>query len=160
MEKTILIPTDFSIESLSLFKKRMQANDTAQYRVIFFHCIHRSDSIMELLFYSEARVIQSLVTKDFTEACTILKNKYGSRIVSDRIAIFTGTTQSAFQNFLEGNRVDEILAPKEYTFKRTSKHSFDPMPFIRNSGFTVTEFSWKQYQNLPEKNQLAELFAL
>jgi hypothetical protein len=160
MEKTILIPTDFSIESLSLFKKRMQATDTARYTVIFFHCIHRSDSIMELLFYSESKLVQSLVTKDFMEACTILKNKYGSSIISDRIAIFTGTTQSAFQNFLEGNRVDEILAPKEYAFKKTSKQSFDPMPFIRNSGFTITEFSWKQYENTPGKNQLAELFAL
>lgn len=160
MEKTILIPTDFTIESLHLVKQLMQADDTSRYKILFLHGIFRSDSITDLLFYSESKVIRSLVTKDFSEACTILKNKYGSRIVSDRIVLFSGTTQSAFQNFLEANSVDEIRVPKTYTFKNTGKQSFDPMSYIRNSGFPIIEVAWKQYENVPEKNLLAELFSL
>ncbi|HPM31902.1 MAG TPA: universal stress protein [Chryseolinea sp.] len=160
MQKTILIPTDFSIESLNLLKKAMQKYETSQFHVIFLHCLHSTDSIMDLLFSADEKLIESIVTHDFKEACKILKNKYGERIVTDRIEVFSGITQSAFQNFLEGNAIDEIFVPSEYTFKRTSKRSFDPVPFIRRSGLDITEVSWSQAENAPEKNQLAALFSM
>jgi hypothetical protein len=137
----------------------MQTDDSLRYTVIFLHCVRGSDSILDLLFYSEASVIQSLVNKDFNEACTILKNKFSSRIVEDRIVVFKGSTQLAFRNFLEANHVDEILVPSEYRFKAVHKKSFDPTPFILKSGLTITEVSWNSVQNAPEKNQLAELFS-
>lgn len=154
--KTVLIPTDFTIESLNLFKKFIQ-KENGSVRVVFFHCVAPADSIVELLFYSEERALNSVINNDFTQAWSILKNKYNSRVVTDKITIFNGNTQGAFGNFLFSNKIDEILIPGNYQLKRTSPRSFDPKSFIRNSGIPVNEISWPTL-NVPEKSQLAELF--
>lgn len=158
MKKTILIPTDFSIESLNLFKEAAQSVEIGSVNIIFLHCVHLSDSIFELLFFSKKDLIDSLINPDFNDACKIIRNKYSSHINSALVEIFSGLTQTAFQNFLEGHRVDEIYVPKNYTLKLTDKRSFDPMPFIQKATVPVTEVYWKHNGDVPEKNLLAELF--
>ncbi|MBL7856825.1 MAG: hypothetical protein JNM57_03985 [Cyclobacteriaceae bacterium] len=159
MKRTILIPTDFSIESLKLFIEAAESVQIGSVNIILLHCAQLSDSIVDLLFFSKKDMIESLVTPVFNDACKIIRSKYASKINSARIEVFTGHTQAAFQNFLEGNRVDEILIPKNYSLQ-LNKESFDPIPFIRKSTIPITEIHWKQTGNIPEKNQLAELFLI
>lgn len=157
MKRTILIPTDFSIDSLKFLVEAVQSVQTGSINVVFLHCAYLPNSILDLLFYSKREIIKSLVTPTFEDACKVIRSKYESKINSTRIEIFTGHTQAAFENFLEGNRIDEIFVPKNYILK-TSKNSFDPMPFIQRTGLPITQVTWKQGGDIPEKNQLAELF--
>lgn len=158
MKTTILIPTDFTIESLNLFKKAAQSTENESVNIVFLHCIYLSDSITELLFFSKKTIIKSLVNPDFQDACKIICNKYASRINSTRIEIFSGTTQNAFNQFLEGNLIDEILIPENYTLRLVNTRSFDPMPFIQRARVPVNTVTWPNTTDIPEKNQLAELF--
>lgn len=158
MKKTILIPTDFSIESLRLLRAAIQAVGNESINVVFLHCVYPSDSIMDLIFFSKNSLVESLTNNDFKEACKIISNKHPSAIHSIRTEIFSGTSQTAFQNFLEGNKIDEVLIPKNYTLQKTSKNSFDPLSFIRKCKLPTIEVSWQHAESLPEKNQLAELF--
>ncbi len=158
MKTTILIPTDFTIESLNLFKKAAQSVESESVNIVFLHCVHLSDSITELLFFSKKELIKSLVNPDFQDACKIICNKYASRINSTRIEIFNGTTQSAFNNFIEGNMIDEIITPENYSLQLVNKRSFDPMPFIQHASVPVKTVAWPNTAGVPEKNQLAELF--
>jgi hypothetical protein len=160
MKKTVLIPTDFSIESLNLVKYAAQAAVSEPVNVLLVHGVRQSDSIMDLLFFSRNKTILKLQNADFDEACKVLRNKYDSRINSFRIEIFSGFTQSAFQKFLEAHRVNEILIPKSYILKLTSDRSFDLLPFIKTSPCEVTEVAWRPFENAPEKNLLAEVFLL
>jgi len=160
MKKTVLIPTDFSIESLNLVKYAAQQAVNESVNVLLVHGLRLSDSIMDLLFFSRNKTILKLQNADFDEACKVLRNKYDSQINSFRIEIFSGFTQSAFQKFLEAHRVNEILIPKSYTFKRTADKSFDLLPFIKSSQYEATEVAWKPFENVPEKNLLAEVFLL
>lgn len=157
MKRTILIPTDFSIESVKYLIEAVQLEETGSINVVFLHCAHLSDSIFDLLFFSKRKMKNALITPAFQDACKIIRNRYASKINSMRVEIFNGFTQSAFQKFLEGNRVDEIFIPNNYTLK-LEKNSFDPIPFIRKAPVRVTEISRKRMDNVPEKNQLAELF--
>jgi len=157
MKRTILIPTDFSIESLKSFVEAAQSVQIGSINVVFLHCAHLPNSILDLLFYSKNEIIKSLITPTFENACKVIRSKYESKINSTRIEIFTGRTQAAFENFLEGNRIDEIFVPVNYTLKPV-KNSFDPMPFIQRTELPITQVVWKQGGNIPEKNQLAELF--
>ena len=159
MMRTILIPTDFSIESLNLFKVAAQSGITERVHIIFFHCVSLSTSIVDLLFLSQRKMNESLINENFSNGCTIIRNKFPSSISTDRIEFFSGITQSSFQNFLEGNGVTEIFIPKNYTLKKTSHRSFDPMPFIRQSNLLKQEIYWKNADRIPEKNMLAELFS-
>ncbi|HCZ35880.1 MAG TPA: hypothetical protein DHV26_08130 [Cytophagales bacterium] len=156
MKRTILIPTDFSIESLNLFKyAAQQAQEPLN--IVLVHGQHLSDSIFDLLFRTRKDSVSKLSNPDFEDACRILRNKYASRINSFRIEIFSGVTQSAFQNFLEGNRITEILIPKTYKLQVSGK-SFDVLPYLRASSLAPQEVEWKPIENAPERNQLAEIF--
>lgn len=160
MKKTILIPTDFSIESLKLLKEAIHSVEIGSINIVFLHCIHLSDSIFDLLFFSKKELIESLMSKNFNDACKIIRNRYTSKINSARVEIFTGTTQQAFNNFLEGNQVNEIIVPKNHTFKLINSKSFNPDTYIRNAGLPLTEVEWKTSDTIPEKNSLAEIFLL
>jgi hypothetical protein len=158
MKTTILIPTDFTIESLNLFKKAAQLVESESVNIVFLHCIYLSDSITELLFFSKKELIKSLVNPDFQDGCKIICNKYASRINSTRIEIFCGASQNAFNHFLEGNLIDEIIVPENYSLRLVHKRSFDPMPFIQHASVPVKTVTWPNTAGAPEKNHLAELF--
>jgi hypothetical protein len=156
--KTILIPTDFSIESLNLFKVAAQSANERKTDIILFHCIDLGDSIIDLLFFSREDLINSLVKKEFKEACTIVKNRYHSAINEVKLEFFNGTTHAAFNHFLDANKITEIMIPKEYKLRDCDKRSFDPIPYILKSSLPITEVSWVPSKDRPEKDQLAELF--
>jgi hypothetical protein len=157
MTKIILIPTDFTMESLNLFKYVMETTPV-DVHVIFLHCMAPSDSILDLLFTNPGDLAESLITRDFKEAISIIKNRYGSHRSTQVVEVFNGRTHAAFINFLDGNRIDEIVVPKEYRFIKTHSGSIDPMSFIKDLTRSVVEVSWTGSKSLPEKNQLAELF--
>lgn len=157
MQKTVLIPTDFTIESLNLFKYVVQtAEDDCH--VVFVHCLSPSESMIDLLFVGNDTLIGRMAGRDFKEACAILRNRSDAHRITDTIELFKGKTISAFQNFLDGFGIDEIVAPLSYRFQRPSNRSIDPVPFIRESQRPVIEVDWPDSSSLPEKNQLAELF--
>lgn len=160
MQRTILIPTDFTIESLNLVKHALHAEDAQKLDIILVHGLHLTDSIFDLLFFSRTKNVEKLVNADFEAACTILKNKFATRINSLRCQLFSGFTQSAFINFLEGNRVDQIYIPQTYILQATASNSFDLMPYIKASAVAVAEVHWEPLPHMPEKNLLAELFLL
>ncbi|MCU0368141.1 MAG: hypothetical protein MUF39_04850 [Cyclobacteriaceae bacterium] len=158
MKKAILIPTDFTIESLKFVVEAAEsAQSNIRINIVFLHCERLQDAIVDLLFYSKRELIDSLKTPDFTNACQVILNKYPSTIHSMRFEIFTGHNQRAFENFLVGNRIDEILVPKNYALQ-FGKNSFDPLPFIQRVQLPVKEVAWELSGDLTEKNQFAELF--
>jgi len=159
MNRTILIPTDFSIESLNLFKAAAQSAITERVNIVFFHAVYSPNSMVDLLFRSQQKRNELLITENFRNGCTIILNKFASSISSNRIEFFSGNTQTAFQNFLEGNRITEIFIPKNYTLRKTSALSFNPIPFINECNLPKHEVAWHRDSTTPEKNLLAELFS-
>lgn len=157
MKKTILIPTDFTMESLNLYKHVMQTTNV-DVHVVFLHCVTPSDSIIDMLFTSPDDIAESLVTRDFKEAISIIKNRYGTHKSTEVVQVFKGRTRAAFRNFVDGNQIDEIVIPKDYKFAKVHSRSIDPMSFIKDVTRSRVEVSWSGPKNVPEKNQLAELF--
>jgi len=159
MKKTILIPTDFTIESLNVVKSFLsKSNKESTYDIILLHSVHLNDSITDLLFFSRIDTINSLTNRQFNDACDIIKNKYASQINSIRKDIFTGINQASFNNYIEANRVDEAFIPANYKLNLSSKKSFDILPFIKQSDLHVDEIDWKVDSKMPEKGKLAEIF--
>lgn len=158
MKKSILIPTDFSIESLNFVVEAAEsAHSDSRINIVFLHCERLQDAIVDLLFYSKRELVDSLKTPAFANACQLILNKYPSVIHSMRFEIFTGHNQRAFENFLVGNRIDEILVPKNHALQ-FGKSSFDPLPFIQRVQLPVTEVAWELSGDVTEKNQVVELF--
>lgn len=159
MRKTIAIPTDFSVESLNVLKTLLSQNgDTYRYDVILLHGTQLTDSITELIFMSKAKLAEKLSNAAFEEACTVIRNKFSSQINSIRKDFFTGFTQAAFDNYLEGNKVTDIYVSKNRNATLTDKKSFDILPYAYQSPVTVHEVDFKVESMLPEKGKVAEVF--
>jgi hypothetical protein len=126
--------------------------------VLLVHGVYMPDSIVDLLFFSKPRLIETMVSRDFNDACRIIHHKYYSQINAIQIELFTGFTQSAFQGFIEGFGVERAFVPKSHQMKPGSSRSFDVMPFIRRSGIAMTEVAWAPMKDSPGKDLLAELF--
>lgn len=160
MKKTILVPTDFSIESLHVVKSLLsKAHEDEVFDIILLNGVHLSDSITELLFFSRTSLIQSMSNRHFDEACMVIKNKFSSQINSMRKDIFTGTTQAAFNNYVEANKIDMAYISTNYELQMTSKKSFDVLPYIKKSALLIDQVDWKLDTKIPEKGKLAAIFA-
>lgn len=134
MIKTILIPTDFTAKSLGILKKFLDNSyDGTSYRVILLHGMNLGDSISELMFLNRSEVLKELTNKDFENTIQLIKAEYQEKVYSIHKEIFSGFNQNAFNNFLEGNQVDEILVPDQFSYEYTDKKSFNIMPFIDNA---------------------------
>ncbi len=161
MRKNILIPTDFTVESLHVVKSFLQqAKADSRYNIILLFGVHLNDSITDLLFFSKSRMIDNLSDENFNDACDIIKNKYASQLNVIRKDIFTGGGQAAFDHYLEANRIDEAYIPGNYSLSLKKKGSFDTIPFIKASHLNIKEINWKKSEALPEKGKLAEVFLM
>lgn len=159
MIKNILIPTDFTVESLNLVKSFLkQKKSDFVCNIILLHGTTLSDSITDLLFFSKSRAIESLSNKAFEEACDIIRNKYDSQINIVKKDIFTGKNQAAFDHYIAANKIDEAYIPSDYTSGRTDGKSFDLIPYIKKSSLHVKEVKWRNTEAVPEKGKLAEVF--
>jgi DNA polymerase elongation subunit (family B) len=140
MAKTILIPTDFTVRSLNLVKIALQKNYQSQekLRIILVHGIMAPTSITELLFYSKAKELEELENAEFQASCKLLLGKFDEKIERMTIDLFSGFNQSAFENYLDANRVDEAYIPANYKLKLTSRSSFDLIPFFSKSKLPLT----------------------
>ncbi|CAN5471338.1 hypothetical protein BH23BAC1_BH23BAC1_20560 [soil metagenome] len=159
MTKTILIPTDFTIESLNIVKSALSKNDGEHlYNIIFLHGRYLSTSITERLFFSKKELLESLSNPEFEDAFNIIRNKYYSQINSILQDIFSGFNQAAFNNYLEGNGIDEAYIPADHKLNIQSKKSFDIIPLLLNSDLIVHEIKRSKKVAIPEKGRLAEVF--
>lgn len=161
MAKTLLIPTDFTVKSLNLLKIALQknANSEEKLRIILVHGLWMSSSITEMLFLSKKKLLEKLETPDFSASCKMLMGKYEHIIDQLSIDLFSGRNQGAFQNYLEGNKVDEAYLSPSYKFNLKNSSSFDLSPFLRKSEISVKEVNWETTSNTESSTQ-DELSAL
>lgn len=158
MKKTILIPTDFTVNSLNILKTILIQNEAKQtYNVILLHGMSLSDSIRDLLFFSKSKQIDSLTNPEFEEAYEVIRNKFENQISSLRIDLFTGYNLSAFNNYLEGNKVEQIFISDKKPVL-TNKNSFDLSRFIEKCQVEVTKVDFGANAIVPEKGKIAEVF--
>lgn len=158
MATKILIPTDFHVESLNTLKLAMNHIETYEVDVVLLYAEDLGSSITELLFYNPKKVVESLRSKEFEEALSILKNRFESRINSISYEIFHGFRVKLLEDFMESKNIDSIYLPKTYRLQMPKK-GFDPMPLIKKSKLSYTELDWEAGINTSEEFQLSSLFS-
>ncbi len=159
MNKRIIIPTDFTVESLNIVKLMLnEEKDKNKLDIILLHGISLTESITDLLYFSKANTVRSLSNASFDEGCAIIKNKYESRINSIRVDLFFGTNQNAFNNYVEGLRVEKAFLPIKYKFQFSNDKSFNLFDFIYNSPLEINKFDWISEHGISPKGELSNVF--
>jgi hypothetical protein len=158
MSKTILIPTDFSVGSLSALKHTLAETGPDGVNVVLMHARLLSTSITDLLFHSPHKALAEQLRPEFNDALAILRNRFEGRVHGVKLALFHGRTVSAFRQFAQSHSVDEVHVPRGHAL-RLEGAAFDPMPLIRRSGLPVVEVVAAAPEMVHEVDHLQLLFA-
>ena len=128
----ILIPTDFSENSLNQLDTFIQNYKEEGFECVLMFSDFLEDPIPELLFYNQTKYLDKKMPKNFKTMFEELEVKYSTKC---RISIvpFHGFTTNAFKNFLEGNNIYNCFVPKNLEYKM----GINPNKFITNSKLTT-----------------------
>lgn len=161
MTKTILIATDYSLESLNILKKVLKEKDATedqnQYNILLVSGYDMGDSIRDLLFNTKSTIFSKIKPQEFNDAYGIIKNKYPHLINKIICDIFTGSFQRTFNNYVKAENIEEAYYSS--SIKSKGKGKFDLIPYIKKCKELASyEISLEVRNRLPEKGRLAEIF--
>lgn len=131
--KNILIPTDFSLTSISLIKNALNHYDDKRLNVVLVHGYNLTDSITDLLFFSKTREIDAMMSSDFKDGLMILKNHFASRINRIDVELYTGFTKNAFKKMIKARGVTDAFIFQNYQAQKANRNSFDITPLLQKS---------------------------
>ena len=147
--KTVLVPTDFSLESAKIVDALVQ-NESESLKIIFLHAFKLSDSITDMLMLSRRSRDYQNVSDEFYVQLDHYKSKYAARVNTIGIEYFYGSTVAAFKNFIEAQEATCIAYPEDYDFKPINRFSINPKLLTERSGCEVIELSIANIH--PEEN--------
>ncbi|AZB24059.1 hypothetical protein EG339_05225 [Chryseobacterium bernardetii] len=161
MAKTILIATDYSLESLNILKKVLREKDASedqnQYNILLVSGYDSGDSIRDLLFNTKTTVFNKIRPAEFCDGYEIIKNKYPHLVNKIICDIFTGSFQRTFNQYVEANNIEE--AYYSTTIKSKGKGKFDLVPYIKKcKALHSDEITLEIKEKFPERGRLAEIF--
>ena len=161
MTKTILIATDYSLESLNILKKVLKEKDASedqnQYNILLVSVYDMGDSIRDLLFNTKSTIFSKIKPQEFNDAYGIIKNKYSHLINKVICDIFTGSFQRTFNNYVKTENIEEAYYSP--SIKSKGKRKFDLIPYIKKcKELESHEIAVEVRASLPEKGRLAEIF--
>jgi len=161
MTKTILIATDYSLESLNILKKVLKEKDASedqnQYNILLVSGYDMGDSIRDLLFNTKSTIFSKIKPQEFNDAYGIIKNKYPHLINKVICDIFTGSFQRTFNNYVKAENIEEAYYSP--SIKSKGKGKFDLIPYIKKCKELESHaIALEVRTSLPEKGRLAEIF--
>jgi len=162
MTKTILIATDYSLESLNILKEVLKeknaSEDQNQYTIFLVSGYEMGDSIRDLLFNTKSTIFNKIKPQEFNDAYEIIKNKYPHLIEKVVCDVFTGSFQRTFDNYIKEEHIEEAYYSS--SIKSKGKGKFDLIPYIKKSkNLQSQEITIEIHERLPERGRLAEIFA-
>lgn len=161
MAKTILIATDYSLESLNILKKVLKEKDRSedqnQYNILLTSGYDSGDSIRDLLFNTKTTVFNKIRPKEFCDAYGIIKNKYPHLVNKIICDVFTGNFQRTFNQYVKAENIEEAYYSS--SIKSKGKGKFDLIPYIKKcKDLQSQEIAVEIRERLPERGRLAEIF--
>jgi hypothetical protein len=156
----ILIPTDFSVVSLNLVKEAVEQSHEQKLDIILVYGAYLSSSISELLFFSKPRLLKELQSQEFTAACSLLKNKYQSKVRNISTDLLLSNNSSYVNQYLEQEQIGEVHIPMHYKITVHGRKYFDPTPLLAKVSTMTYRLSWPGSTEIPfpVTNHLSDLF--
>ncbi|TRZ45275.1 hypothetical protein [Robertkochia solimangrovi] len=106
----ILVPTDFTVKSLSLLRETI-ARQTEKVNIVLVYGTNLSDCTVDMLFYTRTEQIDKLLEPNFLESLNILKNKHASVINGVCMDIYHGYSGNAFENYITAHGITDAYIP-------------------------------------------------
>lgn len=151
----ILIPVDLKVASLKTLKLVLEKHESDQLHITLLFPRSLNESISELLFFSEFKVIQQHISREFKEGLEVLRNRFKNSIQSMEIRLLAYDNQNYFNAFIEHNKIDIVFYPDVYQLDKKVVN-IEINSVIRKSGLKAESFNWQSIAT-DEIEALAEL---
>lgn len=135
--KNVLIPTDFTTESLQLLNQTAETMQGTKFNAVLFHAFNLPDDIIELMFIGRDKIHTGLVTDEFRNRCRKIKNLHHETLHSVSVKYIYGNTVRLFKNFADANHISLIVLPEELQLQMLHKYSVHPASFLKKSGIEI-----------------------
>lgn len=155
--KNILIPTDFTVHSLDIIVATAEKYKAGQLNILLMHGLTMPDSISDLMLFSRNSDRYKLISKEFENACMIIKNRYASVIHSITVRFMHGGTRHVFRNFLHANQIDLIVYPEDYTLQKACDQSIDMAPLLKHARCSIDWLRVQPVQDDVKRINMADL---
>lgn len=131
--KKVLIPTDFSVDSLQLIEYAILNNPNSKLHIILVAGHKLPNTRWAITYFCEKEELYKHFTDDFITAKRSLMLEHQKSIETIRFKLYTGKNSFAFQNFLDQIEADNTIVPKSKCLHCTSKKWFDTTKFLRKN---------------------------
>lgn len=133
----ILVPTDFSPESLKLADAAIKQSGKVPCNIILFHAFDLPASPHDLLGTTKQHPQNGLVSEAFRRACQQLKKEWGKELGAISVQCMRGNSRNLFRNFIDAHDIDLVYCPEGYVFEKVHTDSLDPLYFFKKCGIPV-----------------------
>lgn len=127
--KHILVPTDFSLQSLSVVHE-IVSQEREPVRIHFFHLVLMPNDLSDLL-YSRKSHLHAKVPASFTEALQLLQHKYTRQVEKIDFNFYYGCSVSTINCIAENNKTDKLYLLADYAYQLPLRTSVNIQPLLR-----------------------------
>ena len=151
--KRILVPTDFSVQSLQLVHEIVKRNPQQKVSIHLVHLVQIPADITELPFVKKSRLHDQVPYK-FSQAVEMLKNKYASRIAWMGLEFYYGSTATVINNIIENRKIEEVFVFADHTYGLPLKGSVNMTGLLSRCKVPVCSIQPKVNTGVPGEAQL------
>lgn len=129
--KKILIPTDFTLESLKLAEHAIELYPEEVVSLVLVYPYRFSLWEGELYTFSPSTIIAECTTDEFSVARNDLINRYFKNINAIELELFAGVNSLAFKNFKEYHNIQTAILPQKKFLDTPLHETADLFNFIQ-----------------------------
>ena len=156
--KKILIPTNFSVDSLQLIEYAILNNPQCKLDIILVAGHTLSNNRWTIAHFCKSEEVRKQYANGFLAAKRSLMRVYKESINTLSYELFTGNNSIAFRHFLDQLDADATIIPKTKLLPGKSRKWFDPTRFLKKQVRNVIEVPIEQQvATSPQKSFLLNL---
>ncbi|GHC46587.1 universal stress protein [Ulvibacter litoralis] len=157
--KKILIPTDFTVESLQLVEYAILNFPNTKLEIILIAGYKLPDTRWEVTHFKAKEQFRKQLSNEFIAYERRLILEHENHIEAISFELFTGINSYSFQNFLKQLDVEDAVVPKG-AFSHSPNHKwFDTTKYLKKCVNNVVEVSLDVTDEEPQRKfSLVSLF--
>ena len=131
----VLIPTDFTVQSLDLVSAASQ-QVPGKINAFLFHAFDMPESLIDAMRRTGTNSPDNLITEELRLRCRQIK-ALNPMIANISFKLMYGSTVAVFKHFADANNVEAIALPAGYKFTAVVRDSVDPTRMFLKSGIAL-----------------------
>ncbi len=149
--RRILIPTDFTAESLELIDYALLNFPDTKLDIVLVAGFKLPDTRWAITHFSKRKQIKRQLDDEFNEAKSLILKEHKDAVENITFELFNGTNSYAFLNFLEQIHVEDAIIPKETSLCYPGGKWFDTTKYIKKNVKNVIEVPVVLKEEVPQR---------